>query len=59
MNVTINIRPTMSTQVGFPDLTDPSDPDPEPKKTCTLETGSGFCWVGVGVALKRPEGDPC
>jgi len=49
----------MSTQVGFPDLTDLSNPDPEPKKTRTLETGSGFCRVGVGVTLKQPEGDPC
>ena len=49
----------MSTQAGFPDPTDLSNPDPEPEKPHTLGTGSGFCQVGVGVTLKQPEGDPC
>ncbi len=37
---------------GFPDPTDPENPQPEPEKTRTLEIGSGFWRVRVRVALK-------
>jgi len=50
MNVTINIQPVMSTQVGFPDLTDPSNPDPKPEKPIPWRLGQVLSGQGRGCS---------
>jgi len=40
--------------MGFSDLTDPVDPDPQPGKTLTLSWGGVFSGSGSGSALSDP-----